>query len=388
MAWQVMYRNADGQKKRHTFNTYPAMSLVDARDEAKDLFRKIAKGGDPAADKKAKRRAGTFNELTHLYIEKYAKLNKASWEKDEAIINRNLKPAWGTRKAASITRRDVNKLLNEIVERGAPIQANRVLEIIRKMYSWAIGSDRVELDVNPCHEVKKPSKERRRDRVLDAEEIKALWPMAGEDARITEPSRLTLRLVLVTAQRPGEVAGLAWNELDYDWETSEEPFWTIPGDRTKNRQAHRVPLSPLAVVLLKEAKVLAGDDSGLAFPSPRSRQKMEIDDRPTSKPILVNSLSHALIRSGHFGIEHFVPHDLRRTASTHMTGPQCGVSRFILERVLNHADQTVTGRHYDLYHYDAEKRVALNAWSRRLKDILAGKKKTDGADVIELQAVR
>ena len=379
MAWGIIYRNAEGRRKRFTLGAYPSMKVTVARQKAIDELGRISKGADPATEKKAEHKAGTFNELADLYLDKYAKgesyskwerdgaegsapePNKRSWPSDKAMISHDLKPAWGPRKAKAITRADVNRLLNEIVERGSPIQANRVLGLTRKIYSWAISTDRVTMQVNPCHEIKKPAKERKRDRVLDALEIKTLWPMAGDYVTITDPLRIALRTILATAQRPGEITGLSWAELDGDWQTAEEPFWTIPGTRTKNKLAHRVPLSPLAVDLLKQAKKLS-KDSGFAFPSPRG-----------GKPILETSLTHALIRSGHFGVSHFSPHDLRRTAATHMTGPHCKVSRFILERVLNHADQTVTGRHYDFYEYDDEKRHALNTWSSRLAQVTEGK---------------
>ncbi|MCH7832268.1 MAG: tyrosine-type recombinase/integrase [Proteobacteria bacterium] len=379
MAWGVIYRNTEGRRRRLTLGAYPSMKVADAHRKAIDELGRISKGADPAAEKKAERKAGTFNELADLYLEIYAKgekyarwerdgaegpapePNKRSWKNDRVIIDYDLKPAWGPRKAKAITREDVNRILSQIVERGSPIQANRTLGIVRKMYSWAIGTSRVAMNVNPCHEVKKPAKERAGDRVLDASEIKTFWPMAGDDVTITDPLRIALRLILATAQRPGEVTGLPWAELDGDWRTAEKPFWTIPGERTKNRLSHRVPLSPLAVSLLKQAKKLS-KASEYAFPSPRP-----------GKSILGTSLSHALIRSGHFKVKHFSPHDLRRSASTHMTGPHCKVSRFILERVLNHADQSVTGRHYDLYEYDDEKRHALNSWAARLAQVIEGK---------------
>ena len=378
MAWGIIYRNTEGRRRRLTLGVYPSMKVADAHRKAIDELGRISKGADPAAEKKADRKAGTFNELADLYLEIYAKgeryqwerdgskgpepeSGKRSWKSDKAIIDHDLKPAWGPRKAKAIDRDDVNRLLNKIIERGSPIQANRTLGLVRKMYSWAIGTSRVELKVNPFHEVQKPAKERPRKRVLDASEIKTFWPMTGDDVTITAPLRVALQLILATAQRPGEVTGLPWAELDGDWRTAEKPFWTIPGARTKNRLAHRIPLSPFAVDLLKQAKKLS-KDSEYVFPSPRG-----------SKPILETSLSHALIRSGHFGVKHFTPHDLRRTAATEMAGPQCGVSQFILARVLNHTDQTVTGQHYNLYQYDDEKRTALNSWASRLAQVIEGK---------------
>lgn len=385
MAWGIIYRNEEGKRKRHTLGAYPAMKVADARQKAKDELGRISKGADPATEKKAERKAGTFYELADLYLEKYAKgkdysewerngskgmppePNKRSWPSDKAMIEHDLKSAWGSRKAKAITRADVNRLLNEIVERGSPIQANRALGLTRKIYSWAISTDRVAMQVNPCHEIKKPAKERKRDRVLDPSEIKTFWQMAGEGVKITEHLRIALRLILATAQRPGEVTGLSWAELDQDWQTATEPFWTIPGTRTKNKMAHRVPLPSIAIGLLKQAMKLnhkndSTKDSLFVFPSPRHGQ-----------PILETSLSHALIRSGHFGISHYTPHDLRRTAATHMTGPHCKVARFVLERVLNHTDQTITGQHYDHYQYDDEKCHALNTWAARLAQVIEGK---------------
>lgn len=390
-SWVVMYRN-QGRLRRMTLGTYPAKSLSAAREEASDILGRASKGKDPAAEKTAERKAGTFNELADLYIEKYAKgekytrweaagekgeappPEKRSWRTMQAIINRDLKPAWGNRKAKAITKEDVNRLMDKIVERGAPIQANRVFEVVRQIYSWAIGKSRVAMPVNPCHEIKKPTAERPRKRVLDATEIKDFWPMAGASAKISDGTRFAIRLILATAQRPGEVTGLAWAELDRGWETTPEPFWTIPGTRTKNEITHRVPLSPLAVDLLKQVKKL-------------EKAKAKKDKRPFSKyafrspykdqPIYEGSLSHALIKSGHFGLEHFTPHDLRRSAATHMTGPPCRVARFILERVLNHKDLTVTGKHYDFYQYDEEKRHALSAWASRLTQIIEGTEAED-----------
>lgn len=376
-SWGIIYRNAEGTRKRHSLGVYPSMKVGDARQKALDEFGRISKGLDPANEKKAERKAGTFSELSDLYLEKYAKgesyskweyngsigpapePNKRSWSSDKEKIDHDLKPDWGSRKANAITRNDVNCILKSILERGSPILANRVLSLIRKIYSWGISTDRVAMEVNPCHEIKKPAKENKRVRVFDDTEIKTFW-VTKENVKMTNLLRIALRLTLTTAQRPGEVISLNWAELDEDWETAKEPFWTIPGTRTKNKKTHRVPLSPLAVDLLKQAKKLS-KDSDFAFPSPVS-----------NKPILETSFSHALERSGLFGLSHFRPLDLRRTAATHMRGKHCKVSPFILDRILNHIDQTVSGQHYDLYEYDDEKRHALNTWASRLAQVTEG----------------
>lgn len=432
--WFVMYRNGDGRRQRFTLGTYPALSCKDARRDALSTFEAIANGADPAKEKKSRKTADTFAEMADAYIRHYAKgeayatwedgkaladlcpgitlqgrelilppdcpdtaaakiaearrsvvaylkapddpptPNKRSWHVDQRIIDLDMLPEWKHKKAETFTRADVNRLLDKIVERGASIQANRTLEIIRKMFSWAIGESRVRLDANPCSEIKKRGVETPRDRHLTADEINAVWSMQGNDnqpAKINDASRLALRLMLATGQRPGEVLGMPWGELDTDWQTAEKPTWTIPSDRSKNGRAHSVPLSSLAVGLLAEAQALAGE-SPFVFPSPRG-----------NGPMLVSSLSHALIRSHHFGLAAFRPHDLRRTVATHLEGPECGISRFIVARILNHADMSITGRHYSQYQHLDEKRQGLNAWARRLADIIKGEKST--ATVITLQ---
>tara|TARA_R110000824_G_scaffold180885_3_gene361436 strand:+ start:658 stop:2085 length:1428 start_codon:yes stop_codon:yes gene_type:complete len=425
--WFVMYR-ADGRRERFTLGTYPAMGAADAREKALGVLRSLANGDNPAQAKRTGKLVDTFAELAEGYIRYYAKgeklatwedgrkiceanpgfklvgrklvtpagyspddlkendrairaflaapetppaPNKRSWRKDQDVIDRDLLPEWRYRKADSITRLDVNRVLDKIVGRGSSVQANRVLEIIRVMYSWAIGTSRVEIHVNPCHEVKKRHKEKSKERHLSTDEIPLFWPMAGNaehPAKITEASKLALRLILATAQRPGEVLGMRKAELDANWETSNDPGWTIPGERVKNGRTHRIPLSPLALDLLREAVALSGE-SPFVFPSPRG-----------NGPMLVSSLSHAIARSQFFGLEPFTPHDLRRTASTLMGRKECGVRPHIVSRVLNHIDQTVRAKHYDPYDYDDEKREAMNAWSRRLAELIEG-----GASVVSLE---
>jgi integrase len=171
---------------------------------------------------------------------------------------------------------------------------------------------------------------------------------------------LILQLVLITAQRPGEVAGMTLDELDEDWETSRDPWWLIPKERSKNGLAHLVRLSPLAVLKIKEARNLAGGSRNV-FPSPKH-----------GRPIAVTSLSQAVGRCGHFGLEPFTPHDLRRIASTHITGEHVVTERFFLARVLNHKDQTITGR-YDRTAYMPQKREAMRRWGVVLYRIVKGK---------------
>jgi integrase len=347
-----MYRFYDTSRLL-TIGAYPKITLHSARLESVKAKDKILKGIDPAtvqkSTKEAHRNAETVKALVAEYIEKWAKERKRTWREDERILKKDVIPAFGKRKAKDIKRRDIVLLLDEIVERGAPIQANRTLATIRKMFNFAV--TRSILDASPCAAIPAPATEKRRERVLDDDEIKSFW-LELDQANMHERIKLALKFMLVTAQRKQEVSNAKWNELDL-----MSGWWTIPSERSKNGRSHRVPITPTAKELLTKIKESAFSSDYL-FPSPR-----------TEKPITGQSIDHALRNNGDcFSIPPFTPHDLRRTASSKMT--EAGIPRNDVSKILNHSDQTTTGRHYDLYSYDREKKKALMKWDRRLKSIL------------------
>ena len=129
------------------------------------------------------------------------------------------------------------------MSRGAPIQANRTLEIVRKLFNWAVARD--ILDANPCYRVPKPSSEHRSDRVL-SEEIRAVWQALAAEVPFTAA---TFKMQLLTAQRGAEVLAMRWDQISSGW-------WTIPAEIAKNGLAHRVPLSAPTLSLLEEVRPL------------------------------------------------------------------------------------------------------------------------------------
>lgn len=345
-SWFVMYRHA-GRLRRYTIGTYPALGLTHARDKAKELMHESAMGNDPATDKQVNRSAPTFGEMAVQYIELYAMTNKRSWKEDQRILDHDLLPKWKNVKAHEIKRRDIISLLDVIAQR-APIQANRTLALLRKMFNWAISRDLVE--ANPCTAVKMPAKENRKDRMLSDDEICIFWDKLT-NASMSELTRLCLKFQLVTAQRKGEIIIAEWSEFDLN-----NGWWTIPSEKAKNKLSHRVPMSPLALQLLEQIKSLSGESRWL-FPSSKG-----------DKPVLDTSIDHALHKNeAKFGIPPFTPHDLRRTAASHMTG--MGVSRLTVSKILNHVESGITAV-YDRHSYDREKRKALDKWGDKLTKIL------------------
>jgi integrase len=352
-AWVWMYR-FNGRSRRMTFGTYPKLGLADARVKLAEARKQLECGIDPGCiavqHRMAERMAETIEEVADAYLDKWARPRKRSASEDERILRKDVIPAWGRRKAKDIVRRDVVMLLDAIVDRGSPIAANRTLACIRRMFNWALSRDIIT--ASPCVAVKAPAKERRRDRVLSADEIGLLWcALNNPGLPISSPIRQALRLQLITAQRKGEVIGAQWSEFDLS-----ERVWTIPAGKSKNGMPHRVPLSPLALAVLGEIEATS-DKRRWLFPSPRA-----------GLPISAPAVDHA-VRNNRDALSMggATPHDLRRTAASHMTS--IGISRLVVSKILNHAESGVTAV-YDRHSYDVEKRVALTAWGTRLEEII------------------
>ncbi|MCZ6742438.1 MAG: site-specific integrase, partial [Alphaproteobacteria bacterium] len=166
-------------------------------------------------------------------MERYAKKRKKSWFKDQQALDRDLLPRFRHRKAANIKRREVIEMLEEIADRGAPVGSNRTLEIIRRIYNWGITQEIVT--ENPCRLIEKVGVEHQRDRVLSDAEIRAFWTALEAE---TPRMRDLLRLRLLTAQRPGEVSRMRWENIDM-----ASAWWGLPSEFSKNGLSHRVPLS-------------------------------------------------------------------------------------------------------------------------------------------------
>jgi integrase len=228
--------------------------------------------------------------------------------------------------------------------------------------------------------MKRPTETTPRERVLGADEVAAFW-RALPDADMRESTRRILRLCLVTGQRVGEVSGMALAELDLD-----KTIWTIPPDRAKNKTEHVVPLSDMALGIIRDQ---LADNATLAARKGREAPAWIFPGPGARAPVTGHAIAKAVKREEAkdrtiFGLPAFTPHDLRRTMATHME--ELGVSPFIIGHVLNHVSITkasVTSRVYARYDYGREKREALELWAARLAGIVAG-----GADVTPLRAAK
>jgi len=382
--------------RRYRIGDARTLDAKKARAAAKHALARVALGQDPSVERSEDREALSFGKLAAEYLAKHAP-KKRTGEGDRAMLENEVLPEWRHLAAKDIKRREVIALLDDIAEgrgnrrtpgRPAPVRANRVLALVRKVYNFGISRDLLEW--NPCHLVKPPGVERARDRVLSEAEVGALWRgLEPEPAWFAGP----VRFMLLTAQRRGEVLRLRWDDLAEETAPAElravdaEPkppalVWTIPGEVAKNGRVHRVPLSPQAVAIVDALRPLRQRSNPYVFTG-------RLIGKPFANPEKVMDRARVRAAEAHAKdpaaplLEHFTAHDLRRTAATYTAALVAGAAaRFVVARILNHVDASVTAR-YDRYSYDREKREALEAWGRRVLELAtAGQRKA--AEVVPM----
>ena len=227
------------------------------------------------------------------------------------------------------------ELRNHVSKKSTELRGSAVIRYIRPMFSWAV--DESLIDENPWAGLKATAVATPRDRVLTNEEWQKVW-----DATFKDNLGAYFRFLMLSAQRKDNVASMKWEEIHGN-------LWTIPAEKFKatkkeSAKAHEVPLTPALMEILENQPKLGPfvfGPTGLKQLRLGSREK----DRLAKKA----------------GVDDWRIHDLRRTAATRMTENK--IPRFIVERVLGHADRSVTAV-YDRANYREEKRQALNVLSK------------------------
>lgn len=359
--------------KRHRLNLghYPVVSLAEAREKYHVAFLKVSKGVNPQDHMVAVEPESSLT-VSHLVAKyklfcKEQKLENSTIQETVRTLDKYVIPFWGNRNIQDIRRRDAIDLIEPLAA-TVPGQARGVMKITRAMFNYAL--KREMLDFNPFVYVPDaiPSvKSSSTERVLDDAEIMTIWKILySKDAPGTSVARRALLLVLVTAQRPGEVAGMAWDEIEGNW-------WTIPVERIKTRKSrkevHRVFLTPLALSLIGENPGYSPYVFLGASPtSPISRHALShlvCKETEGGRPTVEGKKSAA--REKYFGLPRWTPHDLRRTAATKLSELDCVDG--IIDSILNHGKTGVIGI-YNRYKYDKQKQEWLTKWAEHLEELV------------------
>ena len=367
-SWAVLYRIKGSNKlRRATVGEFPGYSLGQARQEASEIVQSARKGIDVTKEREAAARAQASKERDT--IEAAAKAFLADWRKRpkrkggqraesyvdhlEQFFENRVLPKWRGRHIGEIRRAEVDELVSDIAK-DAPILANRILACIKAWFNWAIRKEMI--DSNPAALVERPGVEQARERVLTAEELRWIWP---QFETLKYPFGGFFKLALLTGQRRDEVGGMEWREIN-----EENSIWTIPAARTKAGRVHVVPLSKDALAVIETLKSTQRKDVPFIFSVTGTTA---ISGYSRAKTLLDKAISKARKEKELPALPRWTIHDLRRTMATECS--RLGAPRFVVPRLLNHADTEITGI-YDRNSYVAEKAAAMSQWASYLSSIV------------------
>jgi integrase len=365
--WLFRYKWGD-EWVRLTIGHYPGTDLVDAREQAHALRRKIDEGIDPrrALPKRSPKAAPlplssavagagkhSIEFLVSEFVERYLKPKRKRPEYAERILSADVLPHWRGRDARTIDPPEVIDLLDRIVDRGSHVMANRVAAILTQLFKFGI--HRRIVTSSPVQLLYRPGgKEKPRERTLTDDELRAFLRDPKAATRYARLSHAIV-LLLLTGQRRGELALARWTDVDLKAAT-----WTIPPENSKSGRGHVVPLSDWAVAEFRALKALAKRS---AFVLPANGGDHAIDPKQ-----LTRGVARCQTRMQELGLGAFTLHDLRRTCRTGLA--RLKVEPHIAERVLNHAQEKIAGT-YDVWQYIDEKRAALDRWAAHLTGLRA-----------------
>ena len=339
-AFVLVYR-FNGRPRRITLGRYPTLGLAQARELANQALRAVDLGKDPGAEKTRARRVADiehFDAFVDHFIETYARPKNRTADETSRLLKREFVRVWKRWPIKEIRKHDVTAVLDDIMRSGKHTTANRSLAAIRKLFNWAV--ERGLLDQSPCANIGTPANSVRRDRILSDYELKAVWNAISIMGYPYEP---IVKILILTAQRREEVAGMQWQEIDL-----QQSNWSMGAERTKSGRPHVVPLSGLAASILTSLPRL---HEQLVFPSRGNDRTVSGFSKWKSE---LDEISE---------VEGWRLHDIRRTTATGMA--RLGVPPHVVERILNHTSGTFGGVAgiYNRFGYLPEMRDALNRWS-------------------------
>ncbi len=383
-----------GQKWRVPLGACSALSLASAREAAAAIMGDVAKGRNPAKERKeaaaAERTKRTRDRLTlRVLIDDWHRLHLAARRPSyaaEAVralhyaftnaledAAEDLDRATVVRALDALTRRRARENASGAHKPKGSAMTGRTAAYGRAAFAWAV--KRGAVVANPFANLPVAKSIAKRERVLSDDEIAEIWRAAGKAAA---PYGAIVRLLILTGQRRGEVAGMSWGELSGDLST-----WTLPGERTKNGVVHVVPLSAPARDLLAallpdhpaEARRALAEhlaDSALTLPGAVgtpfagwSKSKAALDKTITDARAKAAKASGTTAAT----LAPWSIHDLRRTVATGLQ--RLGVRLEVTEAVLNHVSGSRGGivGVYQRHDWAAEKRAAMDAWAAHVLSI-------------------
>lgn len=346
--WRYRYSLHGKQQPLVTIGEYPSISLQDARDRARKYGETVSSGVSPVAEAKKDRGAVQSHDSVRGFADLWFEAEIADKSKSYSTVTRralvkDVYPAIGNKPLADVNAGDVLAICDKIKRRGAPQMALFTRNVIKRMYEYAIA--RQVATINPAQQLvaRFIATPQSRTRVLSPDEIgRVMRAVYASD--MSRAYKLALHLLVITMVRKSELIEAEWSEFDLD-----AGIWRIPAARMKKDIEHWVYLSAQAVEMIRELQTLTHSQRFL-FPMRRG-----YEDRPIAKSTL-----NQAVRAMKADVQHFVIHDFRRTASTHLH--EMGMSSDAIEKALAHSIKGIKGV-YNRAEYADERSKILQLWA-------------------------
>jgi integrase/GNAT superfamily N-acetyltransferase len=346
----------NGKRHKMTLGKYPGISLKRARELHTQAMSMKEQGINPIEFEQQQelRKENTVEKLIFSWYENYALKARKKPEQIRQQIDADIIPLLGKMELENLQARDITKALDVIVNRGAPIHANRVLSTIKQALNYAVS--RGTLQVNPAIAIRTRDiggLEKPRERYLSLEEIKTLWLFLDSDeCKMFLQTKSAIKMIILTGVRTAEIRLAKWNDIDF-----KNSLWTIPPENTKGAITVKIHLADLTKLVLTELKSIS--DTPFVLPSLVPNQ-----------PLDENALPRAIRRiQTRIGIPEWTAHDLRRTFATQL-GETLNVDPVVIEKCLGHKMPRIMAT-YNKNEMLPQRKEALEKWAQCIQDLLS-----------------
>ncbi|MGM9370828.1 tyrosine-type recombinase/integrase [Legionella pneumophila] len=348
----------NGKRQKMTLGKYPAISLKQAREYLAKAQSLKEQGINPIENTKLEKlkEDNTFSKLIQSWYENYAVKNRKQPRPIKYQIDSEIIPLLGDAVLDKLQTKDITIALDKIVQRGAPIHANRILSTIKQVLNYAVS--RGYIQYNPATNIRTRDIggiEKPRERVLSAEEIRIIWKFLESDkCQMSDSARLAIKIIILTGVRTGEIRLAQWHQFDF-----EQSLWTIPPEHSKGGITVKIHLSELTKKILIQFK----EQSASPFVIPGIT-----NDDPMSKDALPRAIKRIQNR---VGIPEWTAHDLRRTFATQL-GESLNIDPVVIEKCLGHKMPRIMAT-YNKNEMLPQRKEALDAWASHIARLISSK---------------